>query len=126
MLTHAPFVPTPDSSAYDSKARNEQKGADKKHFAGMVEYCDKMVGKVIGKLDALGLRENTLVLFTGDNGTGRGVVSRLGEKAVIGGKGLTTDAGMHVPFIASWPGKISSGKTSRDLVAFCDFMPTLL
>lgn len=92
----------------------------------MVAYCDKVVGKLIAKLDALGLRENTLVLFTGDNGTGRGMVSKLGDKTVIGGKGLTTDAGMHVPFIASWPGKIPAGKASRDLVAFCDFLPTLL
>jgi arylsulfatase A len=85
-----------------------------------------MVGRVIARLEKLGLREKTLVLFTGDNGTGKGMVTRMGERTVVGGKGQTTDAGMHVPLIASWPGKVPAGKVCRDLVDFTDFLPTLL
>jgi arylsulfatase A len=127
ILTHSPFVPTPDSPAYDRKARDEGAGAEKKYFADMVAYCDKMVGKVVNKLEALGLRENTLILFTGDNGTGMGVTTRMKDGSTIaGGKGKPTDAGMRVPLIASWPGKSSGGRVSRDLVDFTDVLPTLM
>jgi len=126
ILPHSPFVPTPDSASYNPKARDEAAGADKKYFADMVAFTDKMVGKVIAKLDALNLRDKTLVLFTCDNGTGKGLISKMGDRVVIGGKGMTTDAGTHVPLIASWPGKIAAGKVQRDLIDFTDFMPTLL
>jgi arylsulfatase A len=92
----------------------------------MVQYTDKLVGKLMAKLDALGLRENTLVFFVGDNGTGRDTPSMMGDKLVLGGKGLTSDRGMHVPLIASWPGKIAAGKVVSDLVDTTDFLPTLL
>ena len=49
----------------------------------------------------------------------------MGDKVVIGGKGTTTDAGMHVPLIASWPGMIASGKVTSDLVDSTDFLPTI-
>lgn len=126
MLTHSPYVPTPDSPEYNPKARDEGAGSNKKFFADMVAYMDKTVGKIVAKLDALGLREDTIVLFTGDNGTGKGTVSRMGERVIIGGKGMTTDAGMHVPFIVNWPGKIPGERVSRDLVDFTDILPTLL
>lgn len=126
MLPHGPFVPTPDSPNYDPKARDEKSGAHKKHFADMVAYVDKIVGKLVAKLEALGLRENTLILFTCDNGTGQGLISRMGDREIIGGKGRTTNAGTHVPLIANWPGKISAGKVSKDLVDSTDFLPTML
>ncbi len=87
---------------------------------------DKLIGKLVAKLDALGIRDNTLILFVGDNGTGRGTRSRMGDRVVIGGKGTTTAAGMHVPLIANWPGKLVTGKVHSDLVASTDFLPTLL
>lgn len=126
LLTHGPFVPTPDSKSYDPKAREEGAGADKKHFADMVAYADKMIGKVVARLETLGLRENTLILFTGDNGTGVGITTKVGDREVAGGKSKTIDTGTHVPLIASWPGKVPAGKVSRDLVDFSDFLPTLL
>jgi arylsulfatase A len=126
MLPHGPFVPTPDSKDYNPKATDEATGNNKKYFADMVAYTDKMVGKVIAKLDALGLREKTLVVFLCDNGTGKGLVSRLGNQDIIGDKGSTTNAGTHVPLIASWPGKIAAGKVSNDLVDSTDFFPTIL
>ena len=77
MLTHAPYQPTPDSPDWDPKARGEQVNRDNKHFADMVAYMDKLVGKVVTKLDDLKLRDNTIILFLGDNGTGKGVNSKL-------------------------------------------------
>jgi arylsulfatase A len=91
----------------------------------MVAYTDKMVGKIVAKIDALGIRDNTLVIFTGDNGTYTGITSQLNGKPYQGGKGSTTDNGTHVPLVASWPGKISAGIVSEDLIDFTDMLPTI-
>lgn len=128
MLTHSPFEPTPDSPEYPAYTPKSGAGgarAAERHFGGMVSYMDKLVGRLTAKLDELKLRENTLVLFVGDNGTGAGVRSMVGGKVVPGGKGKTTETGMHVPFIASWPGRIGIGKVCSDLVDTTDFLSTL-
>src|SRR5207248_1478238 len=112
VLTHGPYEPTPDSPDYGGRGtarRQRQRAGDNgidRHFADMVEYMDKMIGKLVAHLDQLGLRENTLVLFLGDNGTGKGTRSMMGDKLVVGGKGDMTEAGMRVPLIANWPGKV--------------------
>jgi len=126
MLTHSPYQPTPDSAAWDPMAKGEQGKQSEKHFGDMVEYMDKLLGKLIATLDALGLRENTLVVFLGDNGTGKGTRSMMGDKVVIGGKGSTTAAGMHVPLIVNWPGQVAPGAVKHELVDSTDFLPTLL
>ena len=128
MLTHAPFQPTPDSAGYGRKGAG--KGAVRpdginQNFADMVSYTDKLTGKLIAKLDQLGIRDNTLLIILGDNGTQRGTLTMMGEHKFIGGKGLPTDAGMHVPLIVSWPGKAAKGAVSRDLVDSSDFLPTV-
>ena len=126
ILPHWPFEPTPDSADWNPKAKGVLNGQGrKKYFADMVAYTDKMVGRLVAKLEELGLRENTLVLFTGDNGTAVGVESILNGKVVIGAKGQPIDTGNHVPVIANWPGTIPAGKVNRDLVDFSDFMPTI-
>ncbi len=123
-LTHGPFVPTPDSREWaDTENRHV---SDKRYFKDMVEYMDKTMGRIVARVDQLGLRENTLILFYSDNGTPRGITSLMGEKAVAGGKGYTTDAGTHVPLIANWPGTVPSGAVCDDLVDSSDFRPTLL
>jgi arylsulfatase A-like enzyme len=91
----------------------------------MVEYMDTVVGRIVDKLEELGLREKTLVLYYSDNGTPRQVESKMGDRVVLGGKGLTTDAGTRVPLIANWPGTIASAVTD-DLVDSTDFIPTML
>jgi arylsulfatase A len=126
ILTHAPYQPTPDSPDWDPQAQGEGVKKAPRHFGEMVAYMDKLVGKLVARLDALGIRDNTLLVFVGDNGTGRGVRSNMGRQVVIGGKGATTDAGMHVPMIANWPGKIAAGGVCDDLVDTTDFVPTLL
>jgi len=126
ILPHWPFEPTPDSADWNPKAKGVLKGQGrKKYFADMVAYTDKMVGRLVAKLEQLGLRDNTLVMFIGDNGTAVGVESILNGKVVVGAKGQLIDTGNHVPFIANWPGTIPAGKVNRDLVDFSDFLPTI-
>ena len=84
-----------------------------------------MVGRLVAKLEELGLRENTLILFTGDNGTGVQVTSRFKGADYKGGKGTRTARGNHVPLIANWPGRIPAGRVNDDLVCSVDFLPTV-
>ncbi|MDZ4402489.1 sulfatase-like hydrolase/transferase [Prosthecobacter sp.] len=125
ILTHDPYQPTPDSADWDPKISSEAKQRDVKHFAEMVAYMDKMIGRLDAKLGELGIRDNTLLLFTGDNGTGKGATSRFKGADFPGGKGSTTHSGHHVPLIASWPAVMKQGRVNRDLVSCADFLPTL-
>lgn len=125
ILTHDPFQPTPDSPEWDPKTKSEAVQRNVKHFADMTAYVDKMVGRLVAKLDELGLRENTLVIFLGDNGTGVEVVSRFKGKPYPGGKGAGTARGNHVPLIVNWPGRVPAGKVNSDLVGSVDFLPTI-
>ncbi|MDZ4860296.1 MAG: sulfatase-like hydrolase/transferase [Candidatus Hydrogenedentes bacterium] len=119
MLVHNPFDPTPESKDWETG------GDDKKHFPDMVAYMDKCVGRVIDKLDALGLRENTLVIVTGDNGTNPDIESPLpGRGMVRGGKSKTTDAGTHVAFVANWKGAIAPETVIDTPIDFTDILPT--
>ncbi len=125
ILTHDPYQPTPDSPDWDTRISSEAKQRDVKHFAEMVAYMDKMIGRLDTKLGELGIRDNTLLMFIGDNGTGRGATSRFKGADFPGGKGSTTHGGHHVPFIASWPAVMKQGRVNRDLISCADFLPTL-
>ncbi len=125
LLTHDPFQPTPDSTDWDPTTKGENLQRNVKHFADMTAYMDKMIGRLDAKLGELGLRENTLLLFIGDNGTGVGVTSRFNGADFKGGKGTTTRRGTHVPFIASWPAVLKQGRVNRDLISSTDFLPTI-
>jgi arylsulfatase A len=125
MLTHGPYMATPDSKDWDPKLTGEKEGKSAEHFGDMVEYMDKLIGKLLAALDKASLREMTLVLFVGDNGTGAGTRSMMGQRVVIGGKGSTNEYGMHVPLIASWPKNIAQGKVTDDLVDTTDILPTI-
>ena len=127
ILPHWPFQPTPDSPDWDpAETREWPRGKwNRRHFRDMVSYADKLTGKIDRTLKELGIRENTLLLFTCDNGTYTGITSPFRGRNVRGGKGTTPNAGTHVPLIASWPATIAPGVVSRDLVDFSDFLPTL-
>jgi arylsulfatase A len=125
LLTHDPYQPTPDSPDWNPKAMGEMVNRDVKHFAEMVAYMDKLIGKLDAKLGELGIRDNTLLVFVGDNGTGRGVTSRVQGGEVKGGKGLTKATGTHVPLIVSWPGVMKQGRVNTDLISSVDFLPTI-
>ena len=119
ILVHDPFLPTPNS-----KDRDET--GDKKNFVDMVNYMDALVGRLVDTLEANGLRDNTLIVFTADNGTNKNIVSEFKGQPLPGGKGFTRDHGTHVPLIANWPGHIPANQVNRDLVAFSDFFPTMV
>lgn len=125
LLTHGPFQPTPESKNWDPTTRGEQAKNNRRNFADMVAYMDKLVGKLVDRLDALGLGENTLVVFVGDNGTGRGIASQFRGAEYRGGKGTPTAAGTHVPLIVRWPGVAKAGVVCGDLIDTTDFLPTL-
>ncbi|MBI3849778.1 MAG: sulfatase-like hydrolase/transferase [Verrucomicrobia bacterium] len=124
VLVHEPFQPTPDEKK-NGVNQTEKKRSDVSHFPAMVAYMDKTVGRLLATLDRLGLRENTLILFTGDNGTPPPVTSRIGATIIRGGKGTVTHLGAHVPLIASWKGTIPAGRVVEDLIDFSDVLPTL-
>lgn len=122
-LVHDPFQPTPVDSGFDDYQIVGLN--DTAYFKNMVAYMDELVGKVVQKLEELELRENTLIIFTGDNGTDRDVVSYMGTQKIRGDKGYTTKAGTHVPLIISWKGNGKIGVTTEALVDFTDFLPTM-
>lgn len=122
-LPHWPMVPTPDSPEWSEHSRRLEE--DTRYFKDMVEYMDKCVGKIVAKVDALGIAENTMILFYSDNGTHINITSQTKTGPVHGGKGKTTDAGTHVPLIARWPRHINPG-IDEELIDSTDFVPTLL
>ena len=99
-----------------------------KDYAAMVSRLDQTVGAVRAKLSALELAENTLVIFTSDNGPLRGhpTIAFFNSNGDLrGGKRDLYEGGMRSPFLAVWPEKIKAGSTSNHIGAFWDIMPTL-
>ncbi|PCE66462.1 hypothetical protein B7P33_03975 [Sediminicola luteus] len=123
VLVHNPFVPTPNSPEWQDPALRTKQ--DPRFFADMVSYTDTLVGRIMAKLKALELDQNTLVIFLGDNGTNKAIRSRTDHGNIRGGKGNTTDAGTHVPFIAYWPQGIGENGVETGLIEFSDFFATL-
>jgi arylsulfatase A len=112
---HGELMPTPDSAAGSTDL-----------MADNIAYMDKLVGQLIAELDMLKLRENTLVIFMGDNGTGKGMADRatIGGKVLSGMKGTMLECGGLVPMIASWPAKAPAGRICADLIDSTDFVTT--
>ena len=112
---HGDLLPTPDSAPGSTDL-----------MADNIAYMDKLVGKLVSELEALKLRDNTLIIFMGDNGTGKGQSERatIGGKALSGMKGTMLECGGLVPMIVNWPGKTPAGKVSADLIDSTDFLAT--
>jgi len=124
ILVHNPFDPTPDSPDWE---KMDKKRGSLEHFRDMVHYMDKVVGKLVASLEENGLRENTLVIVTGDNGTNQGITSPFpGRGGIKGGKGKTTDAGNRVAFVANWPGVIPAEQEIDTPIDFADLLPTIV
>ena len=129
-LVHDPFVPTPDTIGDRSRGQEANKAPKslkekKENFVAMVNYLDKMVGKIVKKLEDIDQLENTLIIFTSDNGTHTPIRSNWNGRTIRGGKGNTKDMGTHVPLIAYWKGKSAVGAVCEDLVDFTDVYPTI-
>jgi len=122
VLPHAPFEPTPAHPDWETADGTED---DPIYFKAQVEYMDEIVGRIIDALSEAGVRRDTLVLFTGDNGSPPQVTSTANGEEIVGGKRKSTDGGTHVPLIANWPGTIAAGSTEA-LIDFSDMLPTMV
>ncbi|MEM9928453.1 MAG: sulfatase-like hydrolase/transferase [Bacteroidota bacterium] len=139
LLVHDDHKPTPDTkpnSLFDNfdeanHNRNGHTGDDPKYLPDMIAYMDKLIGKVTDKLDKLQLREQTLVIVMGDNGTKEIFTHVYSDgNEFPGRKGGTTENGIHVPMVFSQPGTIpvSSKDAYREyigLVDVTDIYPTI-
>ena len=115
---HGDILPTPDS----------KEGASAKElYADNIVYHDKLVGQLIAELEKLKLREKTLIVYVGDNGTAKGgaELSTVGGKKINGSKGSMLEGGSLVPMIVNWPGTTPAGTVCADMIDFSDYVPTL-
>lgn len=110
-LTHGPFHATPDSTRTPA---DRAENSFRKHYAANVAYMDKLVGRVIDTLDEQGLLEDTIVFFTGDNGTAGN------------GKSQATELGARVPMIVYGPGRVLPRGATPRLTDLSDILPTLV
>jgi len=120
-LIHSQLERTPDMPEGGEK----QKGMGKENnlYGQNIKYIDKQIGLLVAELDRWKLRENTLIVVTGDNGSAGGVPTVNGRK-VDGHKGTMLEGGSRVPLIANWPGVTPAGGVRKDLIDFTDMLPT--
>lgn len=114
-LVHGPILRTPDSKP-DEKDREAL-------YDDNIAYLDKQVGALAAELDRLKLRENTLIVFSGDNGTAA-QSGTINGRQINGHKGTMMEGGARVPLIANWKGVTPPGRVLKDLVDFSDVLPT--
>jgi arylsulfatase len=93
--------------------------------AGMAQL-DDLVGAVMKKLDDLGIADNTVVVFTTDNGAENFTWPDGGQTPFAGGKGAVLDGGFRVPCVLRWPGVVAKGKVENGLLSGLDWFPTLV
>jgi len=115
-LVHKPTLRTPDTSPGTTEINQL--------YDENIRYMDKQVGALVEELEKLGLRQNTLIVFSGDNGTAAGYPSAVKGRMINGWKGSMLEGGSRVPFIASWPAVTPAGKVLNDIVSFADPLVT--
>jgi arylsulfatase A-like enzyme len=129
---HAPYEAKPELIA-KFKAKPAAGGHNDPTYAAMLASVDESVGRITAKLDQLGLAENTLVIFSSDNG-GVGGYQREGIQAkdttdnapLKGGKGTLNEGGIRAPYVFRWKGTIPAGTISNQLIASIDLYPSTL
>ncbi len=114
-LPHTPFTTTPLEK--DAKGKYDQHKA-------MVRYTDFILGRIVKALDDLKIRNNTIIIWTTDNGSTGSLVNVMNKRKVKGGKIKYTENGVNAPFIVNCPGIVPQGKTTNALVDFTDMLPT--
>jgi len=115
MKVHQPNLPAPDF---------EHKSLSKSKYADSIVELDARVGNVLQKLDDLGLSENTVVVFTTDNGAWQDVYPDAGYTPFRGTKGTVREGGNRVPAFVRWPGKVEPHSKSDDILGGLDLMAT--
>ena len=127
-FAYVPFfsVHTPIQSKPAYQKKYTKKDSNEYHnradYAGMIQSLDENVGKILDKIDSLNLSENTLIIFTSDNGGIRAISNQYPLRA---GKGSYYEGGIKVPLIFSWKGKIDAETESYDRISNIDFYPTI-
>ena len=120
-LTLPRFPPAVDAQRSQGHFADDELRAARQGYYAMVSEVDHHVGRILDQLDALGLRQNTIVLFTSDHG------EWLGEHLRYGKGHPGHDCVSRVPFIVRWPGgRVARGHTSHALIEAVDVVPTLL
>ena len=118
---HTPIQAKADVTAkYEAKQKTNQKNAK---YAAMVESVDDCVGKILAAVDALGMSDRTVVIFTSDNG---GLMGPTNNAPLRSGKGFPYEGGIRVPLIVRWPGVTKAGSVSSEPVTSVDYFPTLV
>lgn len=132
---NAPHGPFNLPEAYYNRYKDEEEiNETQKRFYGMITNVDDNFSRLLKQLDDLGIAENTIVIFTTDNGTARGYMTNKETKEISGynagmrgTKGSEYDGGHRVPFIIRWSkGGLTGGKKLNDLTAHVDLLPTLV
>jgi len=98
-------------------------GQNNPKYAAMIESTDEGVGRILDKLDELGLAEDTIVFFFSDNGGVKGITS---NQPLRGGKGMLYEGGIREPMVVCWPGVVEPGTASETPVIGVDLFPTIL
>lgn len=143
-LGYLPFTPPhgnfdiPDSDPSWALFRDKPWPEPARRYAAMVHLLDRQVGQILTLLKELGLEENTLVMFSGDNGGADYFVTSEFPRGVHGAnkdprtgtefrgkKGQLYEGGLRVPVAARWPGRIAPGRVSHHLWYFPDILPTI-
>ena len=115
MKVHQPNMPAPEF---------EHKSLSKSKYADSVVELDTRIGRIMDKLRATGLDQNTLVFYTTDNGAWQDVYPDAGYTPFRGTKGTVREGGNRVPAIAVWPGKIKPGSKNHEILGGLDLMAT--
>lgn len=111
----------PSTAPYANQDWDEQS----KKYAAMIHLLDRDVGRIVDLIDQSGLQNNTLVIFTSDNGGHASVSAQFNTSGPLRGfKRDLTEGGIRVPFIARWPGTVPANRTSDAVLAFQDMLPT--
>ncbi len=117
---HGDYV-IPDNTQYSEEPWPETA----RNYAAMVGLIDKDVGRLLQKIKDLGIDDNTLVIFSSDNGANKEFIEPLASTGGLrGAKRMLYEGGIRTPFIARWPGKVPPGTTSDLLTSSMDFLPT--
>ncbi len=126
---HTPIEGKEEIAAkYEAKIKPGQKQKNPM-YAAMIESVDESVGRVMGKLDELGIDEHTIVIFMSDNGGLSGIGDWLNitsNAPLREGKGTAYEGGVREPMIVRWPGVVKPGSVCSEPVTSIDFYPTML
>lgn len=129
---YAVHIPLESREATIAKYEKKEKpdvGVNNPRYAGMTEDLDTSVGRILDKLEELGLEKNTIVVFASDNGGLRKIYTGVGETVssnvpLRDEKGTLYEGGVRVPLIVRWPGVVKPGTVAGEPVTTADLLPT--